>query len=94
MSKNLELKNYCAFCGKKLKETKKGYGGKNRKFHKSCLDIISFPVKEHFNYQTKSIKKIENTDEMRELEYRDYSNKRSWSINQNLKSSCNIFSYP
>ena len=85
MSKNLELKNYCAYCGKKLKENKKGYSGSNRKFHKTCLDIINYPTKEHFNFLTKANMKIKNTEENRNIEYEDYQKKKLWAINQNLK---------
>jgi hypothetical protein len=81
----LQLNNYCAYCGKKLKVNKKGYSGKNRKFHKTCLDIIEYPTKEDFNYLTKANKKIENTEEMRNIEYTDYQKKRLWFLNKSFK---------
>ena len=84
LKKNCELKNYCAYCGKKLKDNKKGYSGANRKFHKTCLDIIDYPIKEHFNYLTKANKKIKNTEEMRDIEYEKYQKAKLWAINQNL----------
>lgn len=39
--------NYCVFCGKKLKDTKKGYAGNNRRFHVNCEKEINHSVDFH-----------------------------------------------
>lgn len=83
----MDLKNYCCNCGKKLKENKKGYSGKNRKFHKTCLDLIGgVPSKSDFNFIGKSDKKIPTNDETRKVEYDNYYFRLNYAMRQNLKS--------
>jgi hypothetical protein len=71
----MELNNYCCQCGIKLKSNKKGYAGKNRKFHNTCLqNMIDRPMESNFNYIGKANSKIATDDTTRNSEYRNYYN--------------------
>jgi hypothetical protein len=71
--------NRCCNCGKALMKTKpkKGYFGKNRRFHDICegvrLDKHNLTIC-NFNFVHKGNEKIPNDDEMRKEAYTKYLN--------------------
>jgi len=77
--KNEELNNYCNYCGFKLRAKKKGYAGKNRRFHNTSKCYKDRVIdKSCFNYIHKATDKTPTDDDTRQKEYDDYLSARRY----------------